>query len=100
MVTHEKKRGEVVVRLRGELDHAAAQQIRPQVDKLLEDPGVKRLVFDMEGLNFMDSSGIGVILGRYRIMNRRGGQVYVKSVGGQIDRIFQMAGLYQLVNKL
>lgn len=100
MVAHEKKRGEVVVRLSGELDHSVAERIRPELDELLSDPKVTRLIFDLGGLNFMDSSGIGIILGRYRIMNRRGGTVCVRRVGRQVDRIFQMAGLYQLVSKL
>ncbi len=100
MVAHEKKRGEVVVRLSGELDHALAERIRPELDELIDDTRVKRLVFDLRGLSFMDSSGIGMILGRYRTMVRRGGTVAVKCDKGHIDRIFEMAGLYQLIQKL
>ena len=100
MVAHEKKRGEVVVRLSGELDHALAERLRPELDELLGDTKVKRLIFDLRGLTFMDSSGIGMILGRYRLMAKRGGTVAIRCDKGHIDRIFEMAGLYQLVQKL
>ncbi|MEG0145191.1 MAG: anti-sigma factor antagonist, partial [Clostridia bacterium] len=92
MLVHEKRRAEVVVKLSGELDHSAAERIRPEIDELIRDPKVTRLVFDLGGINFMDSSGIGIILGRYRLMHRRGGTVADKGVGRQIDRIFEMAG--------
>ena len=48
----------------------------------------------------MDSSGIGLIIGRYKLMARRGGSVAVRSPGCRVDRIFQMSGLYQLVERL
>lgn len=100
MVAHEKKRGTVTIRLAGELDHAVSERIRPEVDALIADPKVMELVFDLRGLCFMDSSGIGMILGRYRMMQRRGGRVSVRLDNRHIDRIFEMAGLYQLVSKL
>ena len=100
MIAHEKKRGEVVVRLSGELDHRVAERIRPELDEVLQDPKVRRLVFDLTGLSFMDSSGIGMILGRYRLIKQRGGSVAVKCDNRHIDRIFEISGLYQLVQKL
>ena len=100
MIAHEKKRGEVMVSLSGELDHRIAERIRPELDEVLKDPKVRRLTFDLTGLTFMDSSGIGMILGRYRLINKRGGSVYVKCDNRHIDRIFELSGLYQLVQKL
>ena len=100
MLDYEIQRQTLTVRLRDELDHRAATLLRGELDELLRDAGIRRLVFDLRKLNFMDSSGIGIILGRYRIMNRRGGAVCVRGVGRQVDRMFQMAGLYQLVSKL
>ena len=86
--------------LRGELDHSVAAGVRAELDELILDPGVRRLVFDLNGLEFMDSSGIGLIIGRYKLMARRGGSVAVRSPGRRVDRIFQMSGLYQLVERL
>ena len=74
--------------------------MRAELDELILDPGVRRLVFDLNGLEFMDSSGIGLIIGRYKLMARRGGSVAVRGPGRRVDRIFQMSGLYQLVERL
>ncbi|MDL2206812.1 anti-sigma factor antagonist [Eubacteriales bacterium OttesenSCG-928-N13] len=100
MLTHERQRATVEIKLTGELDHNYANQIRPQLDDLISDPTIKRLVFDLDELHFMDSSGIGMIIGRYKLMARRGGRVAVRCGNRQIDRIFEMAGLYQIIEKL
>lgn len=100
MLTHEKQRGTVTVRLSGDLDHHTAGQIREELDRLIEDPGVRRLVFDLRELGFMDSSGIGMMIGRYKMMMRRGGSVAVLSDGGQVDRMMELSGLYRIIEKL
>ena len=94
------KRNALIVRLAGELDHSSAGSVRRELDALIADTGVRRLVFDMNELRFMDSSGIGLILGRYKLMTRRGGSVAVSGSNPRIDRIFDMAGVYQLVERL
>ena len=100
MLCYEKKKNALTVRLSGELDHSAATGIRRELDALIDQTGAKRLIFDLNGLEFMDSSGIGLIIGRYKLMNRRGGSVAVCGTDARIDRIFKMAGLYQLVERL
>lgn len=100
MFLYEKKKNTLTVRLTGELDHKVAAGIRAELDELILDPRVRRLVFDLNELEFMDSSGIGLIIGRYKLMARRGGTVAVSCGRGRVDRIFEMAGLYQLVERL
>ena len=95
-----KQRGTVEVSLEGELDHHSAAGVRQELDTLIADPKVKRLVLDLSGLMFMDSSGIGVVIGRYKEMSRRGGSVAVRAAKGHVDRIFEMAGLYQIIERL
>ena len=99
-MVHERQRSTVVVKLDGELDHSYADGIRAELDELISDPAIKKLVFDLSGLSFMDSSGIGMIIGRYRQMARRGGRVAVRCTSKRIDKIFEMAGLYQIIDKL
>ncbi len=100
MLTHEKKRGTMTVHLSGDLDHHTAVRIREELDELIADPGVKRLIFDLSGLGFMDSSGIGMMLGRYKIMSRRGGSIAVRPGDAQVDRLIELSGLYQIIEKL
>lgn len=100
MFEYEKARGTLTIRLKTELDHNAGVQLREAVDRLLADRQIRRLVLDLEGLKFMDSSGIGFIIGRYKLMARRGGSVLIKNADRRMDRLFQMAGLYQLVEKM
>lgn len=94
---YERRRDQVTVRLTGELDHCSAQSIRRELDEMIADPGVKKLVLDLRGLTFMDSSGIGVILGRYRALAQRGGKVTVKNMNPHIARIFILSGMNQII---
>ena len=100
MLCYETGKNGLTVRLSGELDHRAATGIRRELDALIAQTGAKRLIFDLKGLEFMDSSGIGLIIGRYKLMTKRGGSVAVCSPGARVDQIFRMAGLYQLVERL
>lgn len=100
MLDYEMRRHTLYLRLKNDLDHRAAQQLRPEVDSLLEDASIRRLVLDLKQLRFMDSSGIGFIIGRYKLLSRRGGSVAVVNADKRMDRIFEMAGLYQLVDRL
>lgn len=100
MLLYEKKKNALIVRLNGELDHSAASRMRGELDALIADSGARRLIFDLHDLKFMDSSGIGLIIGRYKLMRRLGGSVAVFGSDARIDSIFEMAGLYQLVERL
>ena len=82
--------GSVTVVLAGELDHCTASQIRRQLDEILEDPGVG-------DLSFMDSSGIGVLLGRLRILQQRGGTLSVKNMQPPIEKLFRLTGLQRVI---
>ena len=91
---------ETTVWLTGELDHHAARQLRQQVDLAVERTRPQRLRLDFSDVSFMDSSGIGMIIGRYKLMARRGGTMAVLNGNRHVDRIFEMAGLYQIIEKL
>ena len=90
----------VIVRLAGELDHYCAQSVRRDLDKMISDHTIRWLILDFTTLQFMDSSGIGVILGRYRQMRDRGGQVGVIHMTPHIQRIFHMSGLDRVIRQL
>ena len=100
MFSYELKRSTLTVFLVGELDHSMAARVRSEIDALIDDARVRRLVFDVSRLDFMDSSGIGLIIGRYKRLSRRGGSVAVADPGARIDKLFQMSGVYQVVERL
>ena len=90
----------LMVRLAGELDHCCAQTVRRELDALIADPSVRALILDFTALEFMDSSGIGVVLGRYRQMRERGGQVAVIHMNRHVSRIFHMSGMDRVIVNL
>ncbi len=87
----------VTVVIAGELDHYAAPQIRHMLDDLLRDPGITDLVLDLENLTFMDSSGIGVLLGRLRILQSRGGTLSVQNMQPPVEKLFRLSGLQRVI---
>lgn len=90
----------MVIHLREDLDHHNAVYIREMADGFVEKYPITRIIFDFTGVEFMDSSGIGVIMGRYKQMSYVGGTVFVCGIGKNVDRIFKMSGLYKLVKQL
>lgn len=93
-----KSRGNLLlVELSGELDHHSAQEVRVKVDDRLDRFDVKKLVFDFSNITFMDSSGIGVIIGRYKKLSVRSGTVAIASVPSSIKRIFELSGIFKVI---
>lgn len=90
----------LTVRLTDELDQHSAATMRRELDALLAETNVRCLIFDLSELTFMDSSGIGFIIGRYRLMKARGGSVAVMHADPRVDRIFRMSGVYEIVESL
>ncbi len=93
----EPRQHTATVALTGELDHYTAPQVRAQLDELLQDPAILHLVLDLEKLNFMDSSGIGVLLGRLRALQQRGGTLAVKNMQPAITKLFRLTGMQRVV---
>ncbi len=100
MIQYTLKGTELYVRLDGELDHHTAVEVRTRIDALIDRyPKAESLHLNMEGLTFMDSSGIGVVIGRYKKMSARSGKVLVEGAAGKVDAIFRMTGLYDIIQK-
>ncbi len=89
----------LVVVLNEELDHHNAELIRDEIDRMIEIEEKRYVIFDFTNVSFMDSSGIGVIMGRYRKVYYMGGRIYVIGINKIIDRIFSMSGLYKIVTR-
>lgn len=87
----------LMIRLPEEIDHHRAGFISETADRYLMREEVQNVVFDFENTRFMDSSGIGIIMGRYRKISCFGGKVYAVNADSQIQRILRVSGLYRVV---
>lgn len=80
----------------GDLDHHSARQIRSEIDREIADKRPQRLIIDFAGVTFMDSSGIGLIMGRYKLMSAAGGDVIVSRPPAYIKKVLKLAGVDRL----
>lgn len=81
------------IRMPREVDHHGAAGIRESADRLILDDQVKNIVFDFENTTFMDSSGIGIIIGRYRKISCFGGKVYAINTNNRIRKLLKTSGM-------
>ena len=87
------------IRLDGELDHHLAKKVRKQCEIILKSYPIRDIEFDFSKSGFMDSSGVGVILGRYRQVQPMGGNVFLSHMNESVKRIAYMAGLHQIMKE-
>lgn len=90
------KNGAVTARLSGEIDHHIAPRLRAEIDSKCESCRPARLILDFGGVGFMDSSGIGLVMGRYRMISLLGGKLEVINVPETLRKIFVLSGLGDL----
>lgn len=90
----------LIADLDGELDHHSSAVIREEIDKTVDAFHSKHLIFNFEKVTFMDSSGIGVIMGRYNKISKLGGRLVITGCSEYIDRILDMAGIYTIATRL
>lgn len=94
----ELRRRTLIVRLTGELDHHTADLLRSTVEAELDKEVASSVLLSLSGLSFMDSSGLGVILGRYRRLNQMGGKMAACCLNPQVQRIFELSGLTRVIS--
>lgn len=90
------KDGVLTAVLSGEIDHHSAREIRSEIDSTASKVKPKKLILDFSAVQFMDSSGIGLIMGRCKLMQIWNGVVEIANLPSKIERIVSLAGLNQL----
>ncbi len=97
MVRIESKNENLYAYLSGEIDHASSQSMREEIDFEVEKYHPQKLYLDFKGVTFMDSSGIGLVMGRYKQMEPIGGEVHVVNTSSHIKKVMSLSGLDRLV---
>lgn len=87
----------LVVKIMGELDDHAAENVRDVIDREMQKTGAINLIFDFSRLSFMDSSGLGVIMGRYKIVKALGGRLAVVGASETVERLIEMSHVSDLL---
>ena len=85
------------IKLRGEIDHHTAAIVRVNIDELMRSHVPRILSMDMSAVNFMDSSGLGLIMGRFSLMQGMGGEMYVLDPSAATERIMKLAGMEKII---
>lgn len=88
----------LMIRMPEEIDHHQAAELSRTADRYIVKEPVKNIVFDFEDTRFMDSSGVGIVVGRYKKIACFGGKVYAVNADRQIMRIIQLSGLKKVLN--
>lgn len=84
----------------GELDECSASNAKKILDKLLMDNiNANKVVFDLSGLSFMDSTGIGLLIGRYKMLRSFNVPSYITGASVATEKVLQLAGLYNIMPK-
>ncbi|WP_228409420.1 anti-sigma F factor antagonist [Radiobacillus deserti] len=92
-----KKENVLLVRLTGELDHHAAENLKAEWQMAIRESNTEHVVLNLGDLDFMDSSGLGVILGRYKEVTQAGGEMVVCAISPVVKRLFDMSGLFKII---
>ena len=87
----------LTVHLPEEVDHPVSEDIRKESDNIMRKKYIRTMIFDFSETMFMDSSGIGLIMGRYRAMGMRGDCIRATGVSAYIEKLLHLSGVYKFV---
>ena len=87
----------LVFKITDEIDDCSVQKIRRRADYEIERYMPRKVVFDFDSVTFMDSAGIGLIIGRYKFTNMLGGKLEVANLTQSVRKIFEMSGILRLI---
>lgn len=83
----------LIVSINGEIDHHTSEEVRNDIDKNIDKYSAKNVILDLSNVNFMDSAGIGVILGRYKKVMAVGGKASIVNKRSQLKRVLEISGI-------
>lgn len=87
----------LIIRIMEDMDHHSAQYLRQKLDSEIIKATVKNIIFDFSKVNFMDSSGIGVVVGRYKNIQKLNGRAAIVNANPKIMQIFEMSGVLKII---
>lgn len=99
-INHKIVNGTLYLALYGELDESTAPQLRENLDTLFREAKFLKVVMDLSALSFMDSTGIGMLIGRYKQLKEKSVPILLASPSKVVDKILTLSGIYELMPKV
>ncbi|MBE6648715.1 MAG: STAS domain-containing protein [Ruminococcaceae bacterium] len=96
-LTYSETKDSLTVKLSGEIDHHGAKFAREEIDSALNKKMPDKFILDMSSITFCDSSGLGLIMGRYKTVKEYGGEIFLKSPAPTVEKMVRLSGLDRLV---
>ncbi|MFL0251743.1 anti-sigma F factor antagonist [Clostridium neuense] len=93
----EIKNDKLIATIIGELDHHSSDEIRNRIDDRIDRGGYKKVILDFSNVTFMDSSGIGVIIGRYKKLKLLNSNLCIANVNKSIKKVFELSGIFKII---
>ncbi|SFC62008.1 anti-sigma F factor antagonist [Clostridium uliginosum] len=87
----------LIITFIGELDHHSAEEVRVKIDDRIDRDNIEKVILNFSGVSFMDSSGIGVVVGRHKKISNKGGSLCIAKVSGNVNKVFELTGLYKVI---
>ena len=94
---YKKEDKQLIFKMDEDIDECEVQKIRRKLDNEIEKYMPKEVIFDLNNVSFMDSAGIGLIIGRYKLANMLGGKVQVANMTAPVRKIFEMSGVLKII---
>ncbi|MGI6213191.1 MAG: anti-sigma factor antagonist [Christensenellales bacterium] len=99
-IDSKNRNGELYIFLYGEIDQSKSAEVKARLNSLLTARPLKKVIFNMSGLQFVDSTFIGVLLARYKQLRERGVPIYIEQPSRQIDKVLGVSGIYTIIPKV
>ena len=96
-INFDREDKQLVVEITEEIDHHAAEKIRRKVDNEITRYMPRKTIFDFSRVSFMDSAGIGMLIGRYKMMKLIGGSLEIVNISETVKRILEMSGINKII---
>ena len=94
---YQKKDKRLIFAISEDIDECVVQKIRRKLDNEIERYMPKEVIFDFCNVSFMDSAGIGMLIGRYKLVKMLGGKVEIANINSSIRKIFEMSGIFRII---
>ena len=96
-VSAKQNRDNLYIYLQGEIDQSVTKELRVRIDDFIAKANVKKVILNMKELTFLDSSGIGLILGRYKKLLSEHISLFITEPNSQIDKVLKISGIYNII---